>query len=137
MATAENYTKYYWIKEGTIGIGYIDEDSEGDTNLNAVDEVKEITVHYGRKTSVFGTDLSVFSEIPPQFHEALVARVLDKLYARRAGILAEQGQVEVAQAMLALVRYWRGEWKNYLRRGSAFANKRKDGTAYAIKPHTY
>jgi|26BtaG_2_1085354.scaffolds.fasta_scaffold20832_3 hypothetical protein len=123
MATAESYTKYWWIKDGKLGIGYLSEDNEGDTTLTAVDEAKEVKVHYRRKAEHFTSTLSASPEFSSQFHEALICRVLEKLYARKSA--------------LPETRYWRAEWQDYLKAGRQHVNKSKDGTSYGIRQYDY
>jgi len=112
-------THYWWIKDGQLGIGTL---SDSDV-LAAVTEVKTVKVHYSRKATAFTTDLTEVCEIPSQFHEALVARVNEKLYAR-------QGKLNEA-------RYWRAEWKEYLRSAMRYVNRNRDNSGYLVVPNEY
>ena len=123
MATSAGSTKYWWLKDGNIGLGWLVEDSEGDTVLKAIAEIKTVKVHYIRRPADFSTTLTTQSQLPSQLHEALATRVIEKLYARF-------GELDKA-------RYWRAEWKDYISDGIRHNNKMKDGTSFNVRQYNY
>lgn len=112
-------THFWWIKDHQLGIG-IKSDSE---TLAAVTEAVEIKVHYSRKAADLTTALTDVSEIPPQFHEALIARVNERLYARKG---------ELSKA-----RYWRAEYKDYIRSALRYVNQNRDNSGFLVGPGEY
>ena len=80
-----------------------------------------VRVHYSKKASALGTDLTSSPEIPAQFDEGICSRVMEKLSARTKDFVA--------------ARYYRAEWQDCIKRGKQYANKMLDGTSYTIAQH--
>ena len=117
--------KLWWIKDGKIGISVYDYSEDKYTDIAAADiaAADKIQIHFLRKTKKLGTDLTKSHDIPKQFHDGLVSRVLEKLYARK-GMMNETG-------------YWKNEWLTMIKTAKQYENKHRDGTPYAVKQHNY
>ena len=117
--------KLWWIKDGKLGISIYDysEDKFTDIASGDITSGDKIQIHYLRKTKKLTTTLSDSPDIPKQFHDGLVSRVLEKLYARK-GMMNETG-------------YWKTEWLEMLKAAKQYENKHRDGTEYAVQQHSY
>tara|TARA_R100000655_G_scaffold39518_1_gene74786 strand:- start:20296 stop:20697 length:402 start_codon:yes stop_codon:yes gene_type:complete len=88
MSTVSNADKYYWFIDGER-IGVVETRTEGSADANTdphwqspttTSAGKTLRLHYTSKPTPFTTDLTKSSELPSQFHEALVFKVLGELY---------------------------------------------------------
>lgn len=113
--------KVWWLKDGKLGIATYNYSTGKMTTLS--DTGDTIRIHFVKKASALTVTLSGSPDIPSQFHDALIARVMEKLYARKG--------------MMVETRYWRAEWQDYLKSGIVHANKAKDGTSYSVAQHSY
>lgn len=113
--------KVWWLKDGKLGIATYSYSTGKMTTLS--DTGDTIRIHYVKKATALTTTLTDVPGIPSQFHEALIARVMEKLYARKG--------------MMVEARYWRAEWQDYLKSGIMHANRAKDGTNYSVVQHSY
>jgi len=110
MASATGETKYWWLKDGQLGIGYISYDSEGNEQLTAVDEVKTVRVYYEKKITHFTADLTETSDIPEQFLRALAYKVIKDGY-------------ESKPELIKLAQYFEKEWLKTVHRAREFKNR--------------
>ena len=117
--------KLWWIKDGKLGISTYDYSEDKYTDIKATDFTAGDTVqiHYTRKTKKLGTTLSDSPDIPSQFHDGLVSRVLEKLFARA-------GDLNSAS-------YWKNEWLLMVKSAKQYEGKHRDGSEYAIKQHNF
>ncbi|HBZ38333.1 MAG TPA: hypothetical protein DEO59_07560 [Balneola sp.] len=117
--------KLWWIKDGKIGVSIYDYSEDKYTDIAAADITAGDTVqiHYTRKTKKLDTDLTISPDIPQQFHDGLVSRVLEKLYARK-GAMNETA-------------YWKNEWATMLKAAKQYEGRHRDGSEYSIKQYGY
>lgn len=140
MATlSEEYV--WWIdKRGKLGVGKW---SYADGEITAFDSddvsgSKVIRVYIlTRAAALAAATLTGKPNIPGQFHEVLVARVLNRLCARAATRLANKGEGEAAMAMVKMAQHWYGEWKSGLKKGTIHANIGKDFTTISTQADEY
>lgn len=126
-------TSVWWVKDNRLGIGSVD-DNDDMTNV-AADAV--VRLHANVKATAFGTDLSQEPNFPEQFHEAILAKTLEHLYVKAAGLKVAQGQAEVAEAMLNLARYWRAEYTRIERDAIIYRNTEQVDDDFVIVCHEY
>lgn len=117
--------KLWWIKNGKLGISIYDysEDKFTDIASGDITSGDTVQIHYLKKTKKLTTTLSDAPDIPKQFHDGLVSRVLEKLYARKG--------------MMNETTYWKNEWLEMLKAAKQYENKHRDGSEYAIQQHSY
>mgnify|MGYP003141398899 FL=1 len=117
--------KLWWIKDGKLAISSYDysEDKYTDVSSSDISAGDKIQIHYTRKAKKLDTDLSKRPDIPAQFHDGLVSRVLEKLYARKG--------------MMNEASYWKNEWMMMMKSAKQYENKHRDGSNYAIQQHSY
>ena len=111
MADSTNSRKYWWLKGETIGIGYLATDTNDNTSLTAVDEVKEVSIIYEEELP----DLSSLSDvpsIPTRFHQTIVAKAIQRGFE----VVPDPNFLQVAQ-------YWALEFEVGLKRIQEFKNK--------------
>jgi hypothetical protein len=129
MASATNAIKYWWLKGEKIGIGYLSTDTNENDSLTAVDEIKAISVVYDEELP----DLSALTDspsIPSRFHEAIVAKAIQKGF-----------EINPDPNFLQVAQYWKLEFELGLKRIQEFKNKAytkvvriiKTNRPYAIK----
>ena len=80
--STEIYDKYFWFVNGNR-LGIIEKNHNSDINEEYTSPSttgSKIRIEYISRAVAFDTDLSKESELPDQFHEALVYKVIAELY---------------------------------------------------------
>jgi len=118
---AYNDDIYWWLKGNSIGVGSL----SGSDSITAVSSAKKIYVYFKEVAGDIEGDIDDGDtlKIHKGYHDAIISRVLEKLYAKK-GMMNEAG-------------YWRSEWNNYLKMAKAEVNKGFDGSGYTIHHHDY
>lgn len=130
----------WWTRAGKLGVGKYSDSTHKITTFDSDDigtGPYNLRVWFTKRDTQFTATLTATPNIPSQFHDALVARVMTQLYNKEAAKLAREGKIEAAQAMLALARINMGEWKKALLDGKKFANLGKDFTPLRSIPGAY
>jgi len=126
MADSTNAIKYWWLKGETIGIGYLATDDNENLSLTAVDEAKTVSVVYDEELP----DLSALTDvpsIPSRFHEAIVAKAIQKGF-----------ELNPDPNFLQVAQYWKLEFELGLKRIQEFKNKAYTKVVRIIKTnHPY
>ena len=124
----------WWIERGKLTIGttsdYGSPVSAPSTASHVIrvygKEIATIDNGSGAEISEFSTGTSInlaeFSKLPAQFHEALIARVLEKLY---------QGTSDGLQA----AQYWRTIYEDHRVKAMKYANSRRNDSGVSILQH--
>jgi len=130
--------KVWFTRAGLLGVGNYSDSTHKITTFDSDDVGSySLRVWFTQRATQFTTTLTETPNIPGQFHDAIVARVMGQLYTKEAAKLARTGKVEAAQTMLALARISFGEWKKGLLAGKRFANIGKDFTPPRAIPGEY
>lgn len=114
----------YWLKDGRIGVGEIDNKKIDDIKNTDLTN-KTIRLHYVKRSAdktLAQLDTS-YSDIPKVLHDGLVSRVLEKLSVK-------MGNIQLAS-------YYKSEWLDCLRRAKRIKNQGKDGSSYNINHHEF
>ena len=106
--TTKEYT--WWIEDDKLGVA---EWKNSDVTTDTLGG-KVLRIYIKRLPTHLCTTLTEKPEIPPEFHEGLISRVLEKLHARSGN--------------LPSARYYRAEWQNCIAMGKQRSNRKKDGT---------
>ena len=118
----------WWIERDAIAIA---KSSATDTTTNyvSVSEVKTVNVHAVKLDEDFvasgtGIAMAESSAIPSEFHEALANYAIAKGYELKPELIRQAG-------------YFRNLFNEDIREAKKYANKGRDGTAYAVTPYDY
>ena len=134
MATLHTSGYVWWVERGKLAVGISSNNGEtvsgpsdaGDTIRIYGKEVVPVDNGSGTDLAEFssGTSLNLaeFSKLPEQFHEALIARVNEKLYRK---------DVEGLQ----ISQYWGAVYKDYVLRGKKYANMRRQDSGFTVAQH--
>ena len=123
MADSKQAQKYWWIKDKDIGIGWLDLDTNNNYALTAVTEAETVTVHYKAKlTKISAIDTTLTNALPPQFHDALVTKAVQKGY-----------ELNQNPELLQLALYWGKKFEDFLKRIQEFYNTERTKTPKMIK----
>ena len=124
MAVLHSKGYVWWIERGKLALGTTSD--YGVTVQSPTTASEEIRVYGKLKATAFGTgssiDLTEESSIPPQFHEALVAKVMIKLYQNNPN-------------SIQLAEYWRKVYQSHYIAGKKYANSNRLDTGFTIKQH--
>ena len=124
----------YWIERGKLAIGTTSNNgitvtppgTAGHSIRLYVKEIAPVDNGDGADISEFSTGSSInlaeLSKLPAQFHEALVAKVVEKLY---------QGTSDGLQA----AQYWRTIYEDYRVKAMKYANSRRNDSGVSIMQH--
>lgn len=82
----------------------------------------KLRIHYAKKGTRFGTDLTVSPSFSSEFHEAPMNRVLEQLHAQAGSM---------QQAM-----YYKAEYKECVMMAKKYKNRGKDDSNYTINQHS-
>ena len=106
----------WWTKggENKLGVGSL----EGNDMSTLSSSTKTIRIHYVKKDVNFTTNLASEPSFPPQFHEALMFHVMQRLYAK------EQN--------LQMAGWYRSQYKDVLIRAKKHANMNLQGDGYSL-----
>ena len=123
MADSKQAQKYWWIKGKGIGIGWLDRDTNQNYALSAVTEAETVTVHYKSKlTKISAIDTTLTNALPPQFHDALVTRAIERGY-----------EINSNPEIMQLALYWGKKFGDMLKRIQEFTNTERTKTPKMIK----
>jgi len=103
--------KVWWMNDDKLGVG----DYDG-VNVNKLDSGKTIRIHFTKKDTVL-------VNIPVDYHEGIISRVIEKLAVRSDNYNKAQ--------------YYSTQWQKAVREGKIEANRGKDGSVINIKRHDY
>ena len=125
--SSKNASKYWWIKDKQIGIGWLDDTKNSDDGLyyalTAVTRVKEITVNYKAKlTKASSISSTLDNKLPSQFDDALVSRAIAKGY-----------ELSKSPEALQLAVYWDTKFESQLKRIQEWKNTEISKTPKIIK----
>tara|TARA_R110000744_G_scaffold47840_1_gene105002 strand:- start:245 stop:637 length:393 start_codon:yes stop_codon:yes gene_type:complete len=118
----------WWIERDAIAIAKSSA-IDATTGYVSVSEVKTVNVHAVRLDEDFvasgsGISMTESPAIPSEFHEALANYVIAKGYELKPELIRQAG-------------YFRSLFNEDIREGKKYANKGRDGTAYAVTPYDY
>ena len=134
MAVLNSSGYVWWIERGKLAIGttstYGSEVSPpstaGDTIRVYGKEIATVDNGGGTELSKFSTgnsiNLAEYSKLPEQFHDALVAKVMEYLYRKNV-----EG--------VPLADYWSKVYMSHLIEAKKYANSRRLDTGFNIKQH--
>ena len=103
--------KVWWMNDNKLGVGDYD-----NSNVTKLADGETVRIHFTKKD----TDIT---NIPDDYHEGIIGRVIEKLAAR-------SGDYQKAQ-------YYANEWQNAVRQGKYEANRGKDGSAVDVLRYDY
>tara|TARA_R110002020_G_scaffold130974_2_gene292852 strand:+ start:1033 stop:1440 length:408 start_codon:yes stop_codon:yes gene_type:complete len=110
MADSKNSQKYWWIKNQTIGIGWLNtaKDSDGGSyyKLDAVTRIMTVNAHYKSKlTKISQLVTTLTNKLPSQFDDALVSKAISRGY-----------ELSQNPESLQLAIYWENKFESQLKR---------------------
>lgn len=110
MADSKNSQKYWWIKNQTIGIGWLNtaKDSDGGSyyKLDAVTRIMTVNAHYKSKLTKIGELVTTLTnKLPSQFDDALVSKAISRGY-----------ELSQSPESLQLAIYWENKFESQLKR---------------------
>ena len=118
----------WWIERDAIAI-VKNSAIDSTTNYVSVSDVKTVNIHAVKLDADFvasgtGTDMTESPNIPAEFHEALANYAIAKGYELKPELIRQAG-------------YFRSLFNDDIREAKKYANKGRDGTAYAVTPYDY
>ena len=134
MAILNSKGWVWWIERGKIAIGTSSDTGNTVTPPSVASKIIRI---YGKEvapvdngsgtdiaefTSGASIDTAQFSKLPEQYHEALVAKVMEKLYR-----INPEG-IQVAE-------YWRNVYQESVISAKKYANSRRLDTGFTVAQH--
>ncbi len=103
--------KVWWIDKNKLGIGSYD-----GTNVTKLDSAKTVRIHFTKKeTSI--------TDLPADYHEGVVARVIEKLAVKGDDFNKAQ--------------YYNSQWTNAVSQGKKEAHMGKDGSSINVMRYDY
>ena len=116
----------YWLERGKIAIATKSGDTFTSPSSVLAYRITAITHDYEFDASDTGTLIGPTESpaIPVQFHEALVAGVLEKMYAK-----TPEG--------VQLSQFWDQKYRQHVIEAKKYANTRNDGKAPSIKGYEF
>lgn len=116
MADSKNSQKYWWIKNKTIGIGWLNSVNDSDGNqyykLDAVTRIMTVSAHYKSKlTKISELSTTLTNKLPSQFDDALVSKAISRGY-----------ELSKSPESLQLAIYWENKFESQLKRVQEWAN---------------
>lgn len=82
------------------------------------------------------TALTSVLDIPQEFHNAILAKTIERMYARfPVDVLTKDGPAKMKD--WSAVQYWKGEYRNFVIRAKQQANQASDQRPYDIKIYMY
>ena len=134
MAVLNTEGWIWWVERGKLAIGTTSDNGNTVQPPKTASKIiriycKEVaTVDNGSGTAIaeFSTGSSIntaqSSNLPEEYHEALVAKVMEKLYRTNP-----EG--------IQLSEYWRKVYKDYVISAKKYANSRRLDTGFTIQQH--
>ena len=134
MAILNSKGWVWWVERGKLAIGT---SSDYGTTVSAPSEASKVIRIYGKEVAPVdngsGTDIAEFttgssintdqfSTLPEQYHEALIAKVMEKLYRKNV-----EG-IQVSQ-------YWKTVYQDLLISAKKSANSRRVDTGFNVIQH--
>lgn len=128
MALTDQQDHVYWIERDGIGIAKYDSSENVDNRFTGPAASKTITIFATKYADDFTTTLSASSEIPSEFHDALVFRAVQRGY-----------EVKMAQnpEMAKNASYFQGGFDKLLAEGKKYSNQDRVGGGYSISGDEY
>ena len=123
MALTDQQDYVYWIERDGIGIAKYDSSENVDNRFTGPAASKTITIFATKYADDFTTTLSASSEIPSEFHDALVYKVCSRLY---------EGDIET----LKLAEHFRDKCMRIVREAKQYVKSNKTQGGY-IKPQYF
>lgn len=125
--TSKNSQKYWWVKNQTIGIGWLNTatDSDGGSyyKLDAVTRIMTVNAHYKSKlTKISGLVTILTNKLPSQFDDALVSKAISRGY-----------ELSKNPESLQLATYWEAKFESQLKRIQEWGNVEISKTPKIIK----
>ena len=124
----------WWIERGKLSVGTTSDNgttvtppsSAGKTIRIYAKEVGQVATTGGPDQPNFSTgtdiDLDEYSRLPEEFHEALIAKVMEKLYRK------DVEGIKIAE-------YWRTIYSKYMAEGKKYANKGRLDSGFSVMQH--
>jgi|TARA_R110000824_G_scaffold58783_1_gene158591 hypothetical protein len=114
--TSKDSQKYWWIKNQTIGIGWLNtaNDSDGGSyyKLDAVTRIMTVKAHYKSKlTKIAALSTALTNKLPSQFDDTLVSKAISKGY-----------ELSSNPESLQLAIYWETKFEAQLKRIQEWGN---------------
>ena len=133
MAVLNTEGWIWWVERGKLAIGTTSDNGNTVQPPKTASKViriycKEVATVDNEGTAIaeFSTGSSIntaqFSNLPEEYHEALVAKVMEKLYRTNP-----EG--------IQLSEYWRKVCKDYVISAKKYANSRRLDTGFTIQQH--
>lgn len=123
MASTSDYN--YWVKERKLGIGKYNTTS---TNITATAEFVEVGYSGPAYAKRFTEDLKEESQLPRQFHRAVLAGGLRDYY---------EDKPNKTESDVINQRMWSGIYKRFARRGREYTTLGKQAGILEVQPSTY
>lgn len=128
MALTDQQDHVYWIERNGIGIAKHDSSEDTDNRFTGPAGSKTVTIFGPKYADALTTTLSGTSEIPSEFHDALVFRAVQRGY-----------EVKMSQnpEMAKNASYFQGGFERVLKEGMKYANTDRTGGRYHIGGDDY
>lgn len=134
MAILNSKGWVWWVERGKLAIGT---SSDHGSTVSPPSEASKVVRIYGKEVAPVdngsGTDIAEFttgasidtaqfSKLPEQYHEALIAKVMEKLYRKNV-----EG-IQISQ-------YWRSVYQDLLISAKKYSNSRRLDTGFNVIQH--
>ena len=134
MAELHSSGYVWWVERGKLAVGT---SSDNGNTVKPPSTASDTIRIYGKEVAPVdngsGTDiaeyttgssinLAQFSKLPVQFHEAIIAKVMEKLYRK---------DVEGLQVS----QYWTAVYDKYVREAKKYANSRRQDSGFSVAQH--
>ena len=137
MAVLNSKGWIWWIERGKLALGTTSNNGETVSPPSSSNNGKTIRVYCKEFAKIYrpGTDtdaaefslgasidLTEYSKLPTQFHEALIAKVMEKLYRK------DVEGIQVAE-------YWKKVYKDFVVEAKKYANTGRLDTGFNVQQH--
>ena len=137
MAVLHSKGWIWWIERGKLAVGTTSNGGETVSPPSSSNNGKTIRVYCKEFAKIYrpgagvdanefstGTniDLTEYSKLPEQFHEALIAKAMEKLYRK---------DVEGLQ----VAEYWRKVYKDFVVEAKKFANSNRLDSGFTVQQY--
>ena len=124
MAVLHSKGYVWWVERGKLALGTTS--NYGSTVQSPTTASEEVRVYGKLKATAFATgtsmDLTEESTLPSQFHEALVAKAMVRLY-------------QLNPNTVHLAQYWQQVYNSHLIAAKKYANTNRFDSGFTIKQH--
>jgi len=135
---SNNYSRVYnrsvkenvwWVERDSIGLALYDPLASEVNRFSSLDAAYTVTLFYHKKADHFATldsstSMATESEIPVQFHQYLVDKVIQKGY-------------ETKPEMIQMAPYFERKFEKGIKEGKTFKNRNRISGIRTVKQHSY